>query len=149
VLRLAVPRTATYTAEGVRSPVRSTSADLTAAGVLAGAFVLVAAGTGVDMMTGRGPGLGLALTFLAACAAMAIRLPVRVVGAAVVAAPLLFASATAAIAVVSGDSRGLRHLGLDVATSLALAAPVLFGGTGIALAIALGRMTRAVLRRRR
>jgi hypothetical protein len=116
--------------------------------VLTVAVVVVSAGAGVDMMIGNGVGPGLTISFLLACAGMALRLPLRLVAAAVIAAPLLFAAATTAIAQVAGDAQGLRQLGLDVATSLALSAPGLFAGTGLAVAIAVCRVTLHLFRRR-
>ena len=48
---------------------------------------------------------------------------------------------------LSGEVHGSRALALDTATSLALSAPVLFGGTALAAAIAVVRLATAVTRR--
>lgn len=142
LLVLAATKTATYTAGRARAP-----RGLTATGVLFIGAIVVAAGSAIDMMIGRGPGLGLTLSFLLAGAAMALCLPLRLLAAGIIAAPLLFAAATTAIAYVAGDAQGARQLALEVATSLALTAPVLFGGTGLTVAIALGRLIKRVGRR--
>ena len=135
LLVLAATKTATYPASRARSP-----RGLTAVGVIALGAVVVAAGAALDMAIGRGPGIPLTLSFLAACAGMALFLPLRLAVSAVVAAPLLFAGATTAIAYVAGDAQGTRQLALEVATSLALSAPVLFAGTSLTIVVAIARL---------
>ncbi len=144
LLSLAAPHTATFTAARAR-----THGQLTVAPAVAVAALIVAAGAGIDVMIGRGPGSGLTVAYVVACAVVALRLRLHVVGAAVIAAPLLFAAGTAAIAWASGEAAGFRQLMLDVATSLALSAPVLFGGTALTVAIAVVRLALHVVRRPR
>lgn len=117
--------------------------------VLLVAGLLVGLGSAFDVLVGRGPGFGLTTGFLLACPAMALLLRLRALGTALISPPLLFGGAATMISLAGGSLHGLRRLGLDVATSLALAAPVLFTGTLACVVIVLARVLRHVARRAR
>jgi hypothetical protein len=51
------------------------------------------------------------------------------------------------LAWASGNNRGRRELVLDVGTTMAVSAPVLFLGTALALAVVLGRLVARLVRR--
>ena len=121
---------------------------LTTPGAVVAGAVLIAFGGLLDAALGDGLGLAFATMFIVACAAMATTLRVRSLATAVIAPPLLFAAASVVAARLSGEVNGSRALALDTATSLALSAPVLFGGTGLAAAIALVRLVLTFARRR-
>jgi hypothetical protein len=127
----------------------SSGRGLTTAGAVVVAGAVVALGCAVDGLLGDGPGRGLAITYVAACALIAGWLRLRALGTALVAPPLLFATATAALAWSAGHAPGVRQLALEVATTLAVSAPTLFAGVGLAAAITLVRVVLHVARRPR
>jgi hypothetical protein len=61
--------------------------------------------------------------------------------------PLLVAAATTLIARFGGRNRGMRELGLDVGTTLALSAPLLFGASALALIVVVVRVVRRLATR--
>ena len=120
---------------------------LTTPGALLVGTVLVAIGATADLVFGDSLGVGFAAMFVIVSAMMALTLRVRSLASAVIAPPLMFAVVTMLAGKLSGEVHGSRALALDTATSLALSAPLLFGGTALAAAIAVVRLTTAVARR--
>ena len=120
---------------------------LTTPGAVLVGSVLVAMGAMADLVFGDSLGVGFAAMFVIASAGMALTLQVRSLASAVIAPPLMFAFATMLVGKLSGEVNGSRALALDTATSLALSAPVLFGGTALAAAIAVVRLATAAARR--
>jgi hypothetical protein len=115
-------------------------------GILLGGLV-VGLGAVVDLALGNTLGLGFTATFLLGCALIPLALRVRALATAVVLPPLLFAGAQLLQSRADGRATGQREMALDVATSLAISAPVLFAGTGLTLAIVLGRLVVVLVRR--
>lgn len=115
-------------------------------GALLGALV-VGLGALLDLTLGDELGLGFTATFLLGCVLIALALRVRALAVAVVLPPLLFAAAAFFETKDSGATSGSRQAALDVATTLALSAPVLFSGTALALAVVLGRLVVHAVRR--
>ena len=66
---------------------------------------------------------------------------------AMVLPPLLFAGGYALETRSGGQTTGRREMALDVATSLALHAPVLFVGTALAVAVVVVRVLVHLIRR--
>lgn len=130
------PQTATYIKRGLSRP------GMTGAGAVVVGAVSLASGVVVELALGNGAGAALGLAFLVASAAMASVVRIRAMATAVIAAPLLFLIALTVITYASGEAQGLRQVVLELATGLALAAPTLFGGTLLALGIALARLVR-------
>jgi hypothetical protein len=126
--------------------VKAGSGLTTPGAVLVGTF-LMGVGTMADLTFEDSLGVCFAAMFVIASAVMALTLRVRSLASAVIAPPLMFAFATMVVGKVSGEVHGSRALALDTATSLALSAPVLFGGTALAAAIAVVRLVTAVARR--
>jgi len=127
--------------------VKAGSGLTTAGAVLVGAL-LMGIGAMADLTFGDSLGFGFAAMFLIASVTMALTLRVRSLASAVIAPPLLFTAATMLAARASGQVEGRRALALDTATSLALSAPVLFGGTALAAAVAVVRLVLDLVRRR-
>jgi hypothetical protein len=126
--------------------VRAGSGLTTPGAVLVGS-VLIAIGAITDLAFGDSLGVGFAAMFVIASAVMALTLRIGSLASAVIAPPLMFAVATMLVGKLSGEVHGSRALVLDTATSLALSAPVLLGGTALAAAIALVRLATAAARR--
>ena len=122
---------------------------LTTPGALIVGGLLMGVGAMADLTFGGSLGVGFAAMFVIGSAVMAMTLRVRSLASAFIAPPLMFAIATMAVGKLSGEVHGSRALALDTATSLALSAPVLFGGTALAAAIAVVRLLVAVARRPR
>ena len=120
---------------------------LTTPGAVLVGSVLMVVGAIADLAFGDSLGVGFAAMFVIASGVMALTLRVRSLASAVIASPLMFAIATMLVGKLSGQVHGSRALALDTATSLALSAPVLFGGTAVAAAIAVVRLATAVARR--
>ena len=112
---------------------------LSAALVLAGALLDLRR----DATTGLGTGIAVVLVALAAPAVVRF----RSLATAAVLPPLMVAAATAFIARFGGHNRGVRELGLDVGTTLALSAPLLFGASALALVVVLARVVRRLATR--
>jgi hypothetical protein len=126
--------------------VKAGSGLTTPGAVLLGGF-LMGVGAMADLAFGDSLGVGFAAMFVIASGVMALTLRVRSLASAVIAPPLMFAFVTMLVGKLSGEVHGSRALALDTATSLALSAPVLFGGTALAAAIAVVRLGTAVARR--
>jgi hypothetical protein len=120
---------------------------LTAPGGIALAALLLAPGVLVDWSTDGSFGLASAVAFVVASLAAASAVRVRALATAAALPPLLFATAVAFLAWASGNNRGRRELVLDVGTTMAVSAPVLFLGTALALAVVLGRLVARLVRR--
>jgi hypothetical protein len=112
------------------------------------ASALLGVGAMADMTFGDSLGIGFSAMFLIASVAMALTIRVRSLMTAVIAPPLLFASAAVVVGMLSGQVRGNRALALDTATTLALSAPVLFAATALAAAVAVVRLVVHLVRRR-
>jgi hypothetical protein len=115
-------------------------------GVVLGALV-VGLGALLDLTLGDELGLGFTATFLLGCVLVALAVRVRAMPAAVVLPPLLFAVTAFLETKHSGATSGNRQAALDVATTLALSAPILFTGTALALVVVLGRLVVLAVRR--
>lgn len=115
-------------------------------GVVLGTFV-VGLGALFDLALGGALGLGFTATFLLGSVLVTLALRIRALATGVVLPPLLFAAAAFFETKHSGVTSGNRQAALDVATSLALSAPVLFTGTALALAVVLGRLVVHAVRR--
>jgi len=134
-------------ADRVRAGLPFTGPGLTGlGGVVLGALVVGLGATG-DLALGHGLGVGFSSTFLLACVLVAGALRTRALAIAGVLPPLLFAGGYALETTTSGHTAGTREMGLDVATSLALHAPVLFIGTAVAVAVVLVRVAVHLVRR--
>lgn len=114
--------------------------------VILGCLIVGLAAAG-DLALGHGLGVGFTAAFLIACVLVASALRTRALAVAVVLPPLLFAGGYALETKTSGQTAGRREMALDVATSLALHAPVLFIGTALAIAIVLVRVVAHLVRR--
>jgi hypothetical protein len=135
------------TADWVRAGLPFTGPGLTGlGGVVFGTFV-VGLGAAADLALGGGLGVGFTATFLLCCLLVAATLRTRALGVAVVLPPLLFAGGYALETKTSGQTSGRREMALDVATSLALHAPMLFLGTALAVAVVLVRGVVHLFRR--
>jgi hypothetical protein len=115
-------------------------------GVLLGCLV-VGLGAAGDLALGGGLDVGFSATFLLGCVLVATALRTRALAVAVVLPPLLFAGGYALETKTSGQTSGRREMALDVATSLALHAPLLFVGTALAVAVVLVRVVVHLIRR--
>lgn len=120
---------------------------LTGAGGILLAALLVAPGLVVDLATDATVGTPTTVAFVLAVVATALVVRRQSMGTAAVLPPLLYAGAVGALAWFSGNNEGSRELVLDTGTTLALAAPVLFTGTGLALLVVLGRLLWSLARR--
>ncbi len=120
---------------------------LTTPGAVLVGSVLMTIGAIADLTFGDSLGVGFAAMFVIASAVMALTLQVRSLASAVIAPPLMFAFVIMLVGKLSGEIHGSRALALDTATSLALSAPVLFGGTVLAAVIAVVRLATAAARR--
>jgi hypothetical protein len=115
---------------------------LTAAGAVAVALVLGAAGGTVDVLTGPGLRTAFAVCFIAGCAIAAFSVHREDLVAAVVMPPLVYgvlAAAAGAFSQTEAAGSLLTRQALELASSLVLGAPVLLTATGVAFLIALAR----------
>lgn len=119
---------------------------LTSLGGVVLAIVVVGLGVGLDLAVGDSLGLAFDATFLLAAALVAIALRVRALATAVVLPPLLFVGAQVLSSKAGGHTAGARETALDVGTSLALSAPLLFAGTALAVAVVLARVVVRLIR---
>lgn len=115
-------------------------------GVVLGCLV-AGLGAAGDLGRGKGLGLGFTATFLVGCVLVPVALRTRALAVATVLPPLLFAGGYALETKTGGQTAGRREMALDVATSLALHAPVLFIGTALAVAVVLVRVAVHLIRR--
>lgn len=136
----------TVAADGYDEPVpRGHVADrrgLTAAGAVAVALVIGAAGAFVDVVTGPGLRTVFAVCFIAGCALAALKVHREDLLAAVVMPPLVYvvlALLAGAFSQASGAGSVLTRQALELATSLVLGAPVLLTATALAFVIAVYR----------
>jgi hypothetical protein len=120
---------------------------LTGPGGVLLAVLLLAPGVLVDRWLDGSFGLPSAVAFVLASLAAASAVRTRAMATAAVLPPLLFVGALAFLAWSSGNNGGRRELALDVGTTLAVSAPVLFLGTAAALAVVLGRLVAHLFRR--
>ena len=127
--------------------VKAGSGLTTPGAVLVGAL-LMGVGAMADLTFGGSLGVGFETMFVIGSMAMAMTLRVRSLASAVIAPPLLFALAAMLAAKLSGDVQGSRALAFDTATSLALSAPVVFGGTALAATVVVVRIAVELVRRR-
>jgi Domain of unknown function (DUF6542) len=133
--------------ERARAALRFTGPGLTGLGGAVLGCLVVGLGAAGDLALGHGLGAGFSATFLFGCVLVACALRTRALALAIVLPPLLFAGGYALETKTSGQTTGTREMALDVATSLALHAPLLFIGTAIAVAIAVVRVAAHIVRR--
>ena len=108
---------------------------------------VLAPGVVLDVARDGSFGLPSTVLFLLAAATAPLVLRPRSLPVGVVLPPLAFAAMAAAIAWRSGLNASTREIGLDVGTTMALQAPVLFLGTAAALLVAVGRALVRLARR--
>lgn len=108
---------------------------------------LMTPGVVLDVARDGSFGLPSTVFFLLTAAGTPLLLRPRSLASAVVLPPLVFAGAAAAIAWRSGFNVGTRQIGLDVGTTMALNAPLIFGGTLAALVVVAVRLTVRLARR--
>lgn len=126
---------------------RARSEGVTGPAVVALAGLLVGFGAALDLQRGATLGAGTFVTVaLAALAAPAV-VRFRSLPTTLVLPPLLLAAAATAVAYLGGQDHGRREVVLDVGTTLALHAPVLFLVTAATLLVALARLVVRVARR--
>jgi hypothetical protein len=142
-----VPEDRISRADRARGALPFTGPGLTGLGGVILGCLVVGTGAAVDLGLGDGLGVGFTATFLLGCALVASALRTRALTVAVVLPPLLFAAGYALETKASGQTTGRRQMALDVATSLALHAPVLFIGTVLAVAVVLVRVVVHLVRR--
>jgi hypothetical protein len=112
------------------------------------AVLLVACGVALDLRRDATLGLGTGIAFVLAAVAAPAVVRFRSLLTAAVLPPLLFCGAVAALARLGGQNKGSREVVLDIGTTLALSAPLLFGGTAAALVVVLVRIGRRIAARR-
>ena len=127
---------------------RARAEGATGPAVVAASALLVAGGVLLDLNRDATLGLGTGLAFVLAALAAPAVVRFRSLPTAAVLPPLLFVAGAAAIARLSGQNRGNREVVLDVATTLALSAPLLFCGAAAALLVVLVRVGRHLAARR-
>ena len=127
---------------------RARTDGVTGPAVVALSVVLVACGVALDLRRDATLGLGTGVAFVLAALAGPAVVRFRSLVTALVLPPLLFCGAAAALARLGGQNRGSREVLLDVGTTLALSAPLLFAGMTAALLIALVRVGRHLAARR-
>jgi hypothetical protein len=108
---------------------------------------LVACGAALDLRRDATLGLGTGVAFALAALAGPAVVRFRSLATALVLPPLLFCGAATGLALFGGQNRGSREVALDVGTTLALSAPLLFTGTAAALAVTLVRVGRRIAAR--
>lgn len=136
------------------SEVYGSGSGLTAGGATLLMLILCALGAAADLLLWGDLRWGFGGCFLLGCVWSALRLRRRDLAAAVIAPPLVYAVTLLAAAVVSrawpgggtggagGAGAGLQRNALELVTALALGAPVLLTGTGLAAVIAGTRRLR-------
>ncbi len=127
---------------------RALAEGVTGPAVVALSALLVTAGALLDLRRDATLGLATGLAYLLAAVAAPAVVRFRSLATAAVLPPLLFVGAAALIARTGGQNRGSREVALDVATTLALSAPLLFGGAVAAVVVVLVRIGRRVAARR-
>jgi len=134
-------------ADRLRAAVPFTGPGLTGLGGVILGCLVVGLGAEGDLALGHGLGTGFTATFLLGCVLVASALRTRALAVAVVLPPLLFAGGYALETKSSGLTTGRKAMALDVATSLALHAPLLFIGTALTVAVVLVRVAVHLVRR--
>jgi hypothetical protein len=134
-------------ADRVRAGLPFTGPGLTGIGGVVLGCLVVGLGAAGDLALGDGLGVGFTASFLLGCLLVAALLRTRALAVAVVLPPLLFSGGYALETKTGGQTSGRRQMALDVATSLALHAPVLFLGTALAIAVVLVRVVVHLFRR--
>jgi hypothetical protein len=127
---------------------RARTDGITGPAVVALSVVLVACGVALDLRRDATLGLGTGVAFVLAALAGPAVVRLRSLVTALVLQPLLFCGAAAALARLGGQNRGSREVLLDVGTTLALSAPLLFAGVVAALLVAVVRVGRHLAARR-
>jgi hypothetical protein len=127
---------------------RALAEGVTGPAVVALSTLLVTGGALLDLRRDATLGLATGVAYLMAAVAAPAVVRFRSLATAAVLPPLLFVGAAALIAWAGGQNRGSREVGLDVATTLALSAPLLFTGAVAAVVVVLGRVGRLVAARR-
>lgn len=134
-------------ADRVQAGLPFTGPGLTGLGGVVLGCLVVGLGAAGDLALGGGLGEVFTAIFLLGCLLVAAMLRTRALAVAVVLPPLLFSGGYALETKTSGQTSGRREMALDVATSLALHAPVLFLGTALAVAVVLVRVVVHLFRR--
>lgn len=127
---------------------RARTDGVTGPAVLALSVVLMGCGVALDLRRDATLGLGTGVAFVLAALAGPAVVRFRSLTTALVLQPLLFCAAAAALARLGGQNRGSREVVLDVGTTLALSAPLLFAGMTTALLVAVVRVGRHLAARR-
>lgn len=120
---------------------------ITGPAVVAVSAVLVLGGALLDLRSDATVGLGTAIAVVLVAIAAPAVVRFRSLATAAVLPPLLVAAATTLLARYGSHQRSLRELGLDVGTTLALSAPLLFGASALALLVVLVRVLRRLATR--
>ncbi len=128
---------------------RARAHGLTGPAVVLLSLLFVAVGVAIDLRGEPSLGYGTAATFLISSAATPGVVRFRSLLTTLALPPLTFVIAAASLARLGGLDRGSRALVLDVGTTLALSAPLLVAGTGIALLVGLGRVVLRLAAARR
>lgn len=126
---------------------RARAEGVTGPAVVAVSAALVALGAGLDLRRDATLGLGTGLAVMLAALAAPAVVRFRSLATAAVLPPLLVAGAAVVIGRLGGQDRGTRELVLDVGTTLALSAPLVFAATAAAVLVVLVRVGRRVLGR--
>lgn len=127
---------------------RALAEGVTGPAVVALSALLVTSGALLDLRRDATLGLATGLAYLLAAVAAPAVVRFRSLATGAVLPPLLFVGAAALIARTGGQNRGSREVALDVATTLALSAPLLFGGAVAGVVVVLVRIGRRVAARR-
>ena len=115
---------------------------LTAAGAVALALALGLAGGAYDVLTGPGLRAVFAVCFVAGCGLAALLVHREDLKAAVVMPPLVYVAIALVAGAVDRTAGGgglLTRQALGLVNAVVLGAPVLLGGTALALVVALAR----------
>jgi hypothetical protein len=120
---------------------------VTGPAVVAAAALLVALGAAVDLQRDGTLGAGTTVALLLAAVAAPAVVRFRSLPTALVLPPLLVAAAATGIAMLGGQDRGRRELVLDVGTTLALHAPMVFVAAALSVIVLLVRVGVRIARR--
>jgi hypothetical protein len=115
--------------------------------VLGVAALVLLPGVVLDLARDGTFGLPSTVVFVLAASSAPLLLRTRSLAVGAVLPPLLFATAAGVIAWRSGLNQGTRQIGLDVGTTMAIHAPLLFAGTALALVLVAGRLVVRLVRR--
>jgi len=122
--------------------------DLSGPGVVALGVLLASVGVSVDLVgePALGMGTGIAVVLFAIVGPAVVRYGSLLTAA--VLPPLFVGAAAGGLARLGGQNSGSREVVLDVGTTLALSAPLVFGATAVGLLVTLVRVGRTVVQRR-